>query len=73
MLSSNDICTIIGDSVLGSIARNMMRASLAPKDLAAVTYSISRSESVLALTTRAYGGMKTIDMASIALVSDGPR
>ncbi len=51
--SDSEVCTMIGAAAFGSTCMPMIRRSLAPIDVAAVTYSSSRTLSTLARVTRA--------------------
>src|SRR5262249_16685248 len=64
--------TINGAKVLGRIWRSAMRTSLMPIAFADSTKGCSRSDSVLARTTRAEEGINAIEIAMIVLRSDGP-
>lgn len=68
-----DVWTITGAATLGSTWRPMMRASPAPIERAARTYTSSRTLSALARVTRAKIGVYTMPMAIMALVAPRPR
>jgi len=59
--------------MFGKICKNITLKELHPMARAAVTYSPSLSESVLARTTLANRGVYTIDKATIRVLKLGPK
>src|SRR3546814_13770874 len=69
----SEASTMIGDSVLGRISRQMIQLLVWPVTTAAWTYSRLRSDSTSARTRRATGGQLTMAMAVTVETMDGCR
>src|ERR1051326_1421097 len=64
--------TVSGPSVLGRMCRSMIQPLDAPSARAAWTYSSSRSDSVMARSTRAYWTQPTMPITAMSFSSPGP-
>ena len=71
--TSSDVWTTMAAVTLGQMCKSMMRPGRAPSARAATTKSRSRTDRVCPRTRRAKTGVNTMPMASMALVSPGPR